>query len=83
MSSTSASSGSASAKKVTTIVLGVIGVLLVILGIVYLAVPAKSLPGVMGYHNNSGTDTVRMAASFVVGVVCLVAAALTARTKKS
>jgi hypothetical protein len=63
------------------LVLGIVGVLFLVLGIVYLAVPAHSLPGFIGYIKNGGTGkhNLRMAASFVVAVVCLIAAWLVNR----
>jgi len=57
------------------IVLAVIGVLGIILGIVYVAVPAGNLPSIFGHtHPVNGHHTVRMAVSFVIGVACLVGA---------
>ncbi len=75
MSSVSAA-GAQSSKRLIALVLAIIGVLFLILGVVYLAVPAHSLPGFIGYIKNGGTGkhNLRMAASFVVGVVLLVAA---------
>jgi hypothetical protein len=72
----SVSAGGQSNKRIIALILGVIGVLFLILGIVYLAVPAHSLPGFIGYMKNGGTGkhNLRMAASFVIAVVCFVAA---------
>ena len=64
-----------SSKTVVVWVLGIIGALGVIMGIVYLAVPAGSLPALFGSQTPAnGHHTVRMATSFVVGIACLVAA---------
>lgn len=75
MSSVSAA-GARSSKRMIALALAIIGVLFLILGIVYLAVPAHSLPGFVGYIKNGGTGkhNLRMATSFVVGVILLVAA---------
>jgi hypothetical protein len=67
--------GGQSGKRVTALVLAVIGVLFLILGVVYLAIPAGSLPGPLGHiSGSSGHHALRMAASFVIGVICLGAA---------
>jgi protein-S-isoprenylcysteine O-methyltransferase Ste14 len=68
--------GARSSKRMIALVLAIIGVLFLILGVVYLAVPAHSLPGFIGYIKNGGTGkhNLRMATSFVVGVILLVAA---------
>lgn len=81
----SVSAGGQSSKRVISLILGVVGVLFLILGIVYLAVPAHSLPGFIGYIKNGGTGkhNLRMAASFVVAVVCLVAAWFVNRSGRS
>jgi hypothetical protein len=56
-------------------VLAIVGVLGIILGIVYLAVPAGDLPSIFGHTTPAnGHHVVRMAVSFVIGVACLVAA---------
>ena len=77
----SVSAGGQSNKRMIALVLGIVGVLFLVLGIVYLAVPAHSLPGFIGYIKNGGTGkhNLRMAASFVVAVVCLIAAWLVNR----
>jgi hypothetical protein len=67
--------GGQSNKRVIALVLAIIGVVGIILGIVYLAIPAGSLPGILGHiKGSSGHHALRMAASFVIGVVCLAAA---------
>ena len=68
----SVSAGGQSNKRVIALILGIAGVLFLILGIVYLAVPAHSLPGFIGYIKNGGTGkhNLRMAGSFVIAVAC-------------
>ena len=74
MSSVSNAGGQPS-KRPIALVLAVIGVLGIILGIVYVAVPAGNLPSIFGHtHPVNGHHTVRMAVSFVIGVACLVGA---------
>lgn len=83
MSTASATGGaSASGKKPLIIALAVIGVLAIILGILYMAV-GSSLPGFLtsGSHVKSGAHVYRGAVCLVVGVVALIGAWLTNRSK--
>ena len=74
MSSVSDPGGQPS-RRPLALVLAVIGVLGIILGIVYLAVPAGNLPSIFGHTTPAnGHHSVRMAVSFVIGVACLVGA---------
>jgi hypothetical protein len=74
VSSDSDASGQSS-KRLVALVLAIIGALGIILGIVYIAVPAGSLPAFMGAtHPANGHHTVRMATALVIGIVCLAAA---------
>ena len=74
MSSVSNADGQPSRRPIA-IVLAVIGVLGIILGIVYVAVPAGNLPSIFGHTTPAnGHHTVRMAVSFVIGVACLAGA---------
>jgi len=76
--------GGQSSKRPVAIVLAIIGVLGIILGIVYLAVPAGNLPAIFGHtHPANGHHSVRMAASFVIGVALLVAAYFVNKSGKS
>ncbi len=62
-------------KRPLVLVLAIIGVLFIVLGVVYLAVPAGSLPALLGHTTPAnGHHRVRMLVSFVVGVVFLVGA---------
>jgi len=73
--SSDSEAGGQSSKRTIALVLAVIGVLGIILGIVYLAVPAGSLPAIFGRTTPAnGHHVVRMAVSFVIGVACLVGA---------
>ena len=74
MSSVSNAGGQPSRRPIA-LVLAVIGVLGIILGIVYLAVPAGNLPSILGHTTPAnGHHQVRMIVSFVIGVACLVGA---------
>ena len=74
MSSDSDAGGQPS-KRPIALVLAIIGALFVILGIVYLAVPAGNLPSILGHTTPAnGHHVVRMTVSFVIGVACLVGA---------
>jgi len=67
--------GGQPSKRPIALVLAVIGVLGIILGIVYLAVPAGNLPSIFGHTTPAnGHHVVRMAVAFVIGVACLVGA---------
>ena len=67
--------GGQPSKRPIALVLAIIGALFVILGIVYLAVPAGNLPSIFGHTTPAnGHHVVRMAVSFVIGVACLVGA---------
>lgn len=83
MSSVSNAGGQPS-KRPIALVLAIIGVLGIILGIVYVAVPAGNLPSIFGHTTPAnGHHTVRMAVSFVVGVACLVGAWFVYRGSKA
>lgn len=70
MSSTSDTGNTSSGRKIAAIILGVIAVLFIVAGIIYLAEPAKSLPSFMGHKTgSSGHHALRMAGSFIVGIV--------------
>lgn len=81
----SVSAGGQSNKRVIALILGIVAVVFLILGIVYLAVPAHSLPGFIGYIKNGGTGkhNLRMAGSFVIAVACFAAAWFVNRSSKS
>jgi len=67
--------GGQPSRRPIALVLAIVGVLGIILGIVYLAVPAGNLPSLFGHtHPANGHHVVRMAVAFVIGVACLVGA---------
>jgi hypothetical protein len=67
--------GGQPSRRPIALVLAIIGVLGIILGIVYLAVPAGNLPSIFGHTTPAnGHHQVRMIVSFVIGVACLVGA---------
>jgi hypothetical protein len=67
--------GGQPSRRPIALVLAIVGALFIILGIVYLAVPAGNLPSLLGHtHPANGHHSVRMAVSFVIGVACLVGA---------
>jgi amino acid permease len=71
VSSTSDAGGTSSARKIAAIIFGVLAVLFIIAGVIYLAEPAKSLPSFLGHKAGSnGHHALRMAGSFIVGIVC-------------
>jgi len=73
--SSDSNAGGQPSKRPIALVLAVIGVLGIILGIVYLAVPAGNLPSIFGHTTPAnGHHVVRMGVSFVVGVACLIGA---------
>jgi uncharacterized membrane protein HdeD (DUF308 family) len=73
--SSDSNAGGQPSKRPIALVLAIIGVLGIILGIVYLAVPAGNLPSIFGHTTPAnGHHVVRMGVSFVIGVACLVGA---------
>ncbi len=83
MSSASVSDGaSAASKKPLVIALAVIGALALILGIMYM-VAGNSLPSFLtaGSHVKTGNHLARGGVSLVVGVVVLIGAWLSSRSK--
>jgi amino acid permease len=73
--SPSTESGNSTGRMVAAVILGVIALVFIVAGIVYIAVPAGSLPGFMGHvANSSGHHPLRAAGSLIVGVVFAIAA---------
>jgi hypothetical protein len=57
------------------VILGVIALLFIVAGIVYIAVPAESLPGFMGHvAHSTGHHPLRAAGCLIVGVVFAIGA---------
>lgn len=73
--SPSTESGSSSGRTVAAVVLGVIALVFIVAGIIYIAVPAGSLPGFMGHvANSTGHHPLRAAGCLIVGVVFAIGA---------
>ena len=81
--SPSTGSGSSSGRTASAVVLAVIALLFIAAGIIYLAVPAGSLPGFLGHATtvvhgktvaSTGHHPLRAAGSLIVGVVFAVGA---------
>jgi hypothetical protein len=76
--------GGQPSKRPIALVLAIIGVLGIILGIVYLAVPAGNLPSIFGHTTPAnGHHQVRMIVSFVIGVACLAGAYFVNKSSKA
>ena len=81
--SPSTGSGSSSGRTASAVVLAVIALAFIVVGIIYVAVPAGSLPGFLGHATTSvhghhvastGHHPLRAAGSLIVGVVFAVGA---------
>ena len=73
--SPSTESGSSTIRTVIAVILGVAALVLIVAGIVYIAVPAESLPGFMGHvAHSTGHHPLRAAGCLIVGVVCAIGA---------
>ena len=76
MSSTSGSAERSSGKTILAVILGIIALVFIVVGIIYIAEPASSLPSVLPGHiaGSSGHHPLKATGSFVVGVVFAVGA---------
>jgi preprotein translocase subunit SecY len=76
VSSTSGSSERSPGRTALAVILGIIAVLFIIVAVIYLAEPAKSLPSFIPGHiaNSSGHHPLKATGSFVVGIVFAVGA---------
>ena len=76
MSSTSGSVERSSGRTILAVILGIIALLFIVVAIIYLAEPAKSLPSVIPGHINgsSGHHPLRAAGSFVIGIIFAIGA---------
>lgn len=85
MSAVTESGPRTSGRKPAVLILWILAVLFLLLAIVYLAVPAKDLPGFIGYIKNGGTGhhDHRMAIAFVIAIACGAAAWFVGRSGKS
>jgi hypothetical protein len=73
-----------SGRKPAVLILWILAVLFLLLAIVYLAAPAKDLPGFIGYIKNGGTGKhdLRMGISLVIAIACGAGAWFISRSSK-
>ncbi|MGP7998358.1 MAG: hypothetical protein ACLPKI_13685 [Streptosporangiaceae bacterium] len=66
------------------LILWILAALFLLLAIMWLAVPAKDLPGVIGHIRNGGTGKhdLRMAIAFVIAIACGIGAWFVSRGGK-
>ncbi len=76
MSSTTGSTERSSGRTILAVILGVIALVFIVVAIIYLAEPAKSLPSFIPGHiaGSSGHHPLKATGAFVVGVVFAVGA---------
>jgi hypothetical protein len=76
VSSTSGSAGRSSGRTILAVLFGIIAVVFIVAAIIYLAIPAKSLPSVIPGHiaGSTGHHPLKTTGSFVVGIVFAAAA---------
>jgi hypothetical protein len=76
VSSTSGSSERSPGRTALAVILGIIAVLFIIVAVIYLAEPAKSLPSFIPGHiaSSTGHHPLKATGSFVVGIVFAVGA---------
>jgi amino acid permease len=74
--SPSTGSGSSSSRTTAAVVLAVIAIVFIVVGIIYLAEPASSLPGFIPGHaaGSTGHHPLRAAGTLIVGVIFAVGA---------
>ena len=73
--SPSTESGSSTVRTVIAVILGLAALVLIVAGIVYIAVPAESLPGFMGHvAHSTGHHPLRAVGCLIVGVVFAIGA---------
>jgi preprotein translocase subunit SecY len=75
-SSGSAESGSSSGKTILAVILGIIALVFIVIAVIYLAEPAKSLPSFIPGHiaGSSGHHPLKATGSLVVGIIFAVGA---------
>ena len=76
MSSTSGSAGRSSGRTILAVILGIIALIFIVVAIIYMAEPAKSLPSFVPGHidGSTGHHPLRAGGSFVIGIVFAVGA---------
>jgi preprotein translocase subunit SecY len=76
VSSTSGSAERSSGKTILAVVLGIIALVFIVVGIIYIAEPASSLPSVLPGHiaGSSGHHPLKATGALVVGIIFAVGA---------
>ena len=76
MSSTSGSAERSSGRTILAVILGIIALIFIVVAIIYVAEPAKSLPSFVPGHidSSSGHHPLRAGGSLVIGIVFAVGA---------
>ena len=76
MSSTSGSVERSSGRTILAVILGIIALIFIVVAIIYVAEPAKSLPSFVPGHiaNSTGHHPLRAVGSLVIGIVFAVGA---------
>jgi drug/metabolite transporter (DMT)-like permease len=76
VSSTSGSVERSSGRTILAVILGIIALIFIVVAIIYLAEPAKSLPSVIPGHikGSPGHHPLRAAGSFVIGIIFAIGA---------
>ena len=75
MSSTSGSTERSPGRTILAVILGIIALVFIVIAVIYIAEPAKSLPSfIPGHVKSTGHHPLRAAGSFVVGIVFAVGA---------
>ena len=76
MSSTSGSAERSAGRTILAVILGIIALIFVVVAIIYVAEPAKSLPSFIPGHiaGSAGHHPLRAAGSFIIGIVFAVGA---------
>ena len=76
MSSTSGSAERSAGRTILAVILGIIALLFIVVAIIYIAEPAKSLPSFVPGHiaGSAGHHPLRAAGSFIIGIVFAVGA---------
>ena len=76
MSSTSGSAERSSGRTILAVILAIIALLFIVVAVIYLAEPAKSLPSFIPGHikGSSGHHPLKATGSFVVGIVFAIGA---------
>jgi amino acid permease len=76
MSSVTHSGAQSSVRRISALILAIIGVVLIVVGIIYVSTTASSLPGFIPGHiaGSSGHHPLRAGSSFIVGLILLAVA---------